>query len=218
MKVSAKIPPSTGFLEINLDQSIIKYLWKIIKISKIHKEDFKWKLVGNINQSFGLTDENDYFYQTVCCPLVQHFRKQNFGKDPIDRRQVEMSLDTPLLLTELWVNYQYQTEFNPFHHHGGIYSFAIWLKIPYDWNDQIELPQFQGTKKEDRKAGIFEFEYIDSLGGIRTYKYNLSPEFEGTMLFFPAGLRHTVYPFFNTSEPRISISGNLWYDTTKNNK
>ena len=32
---------------------------------------------------------------------------------------------------------------------------------------------------------------------------------EGTMLFFPAMLKHQVYPFYNSDEDRISISGNI---------
>ena len=109
------------------------------------------------------------------------------------------------------MNYQYKTEFNPYHDHSGVYSFAIWMKIPYSWDQQNKLPQFTDIKEENRKAGNFEFEYIDTLGGVRTFGYKLSPEDEGTMLFFPAKLRHCVYPFYDTDEPRISIAGNLSY-------
>jgi hypothetical protein len=33
------------------------------------------------------------------------------------------------------------------------------------------------------------------------------------MLFFPATLRHVVYPFFNCDGERISVSGNIILDT-----
>ncbi len=66
-------------------------------------------------------------------------------------------------------------------------------------------------KDTEKKASIFEFEYTDSLGGIRNYGYRLDPSREGEMLFFPAALQHTVYPFYNTEEPRISVAGNLWF-------
>ena len=46
------------------------------------------------------------------------------------------------------------------------------------------------------------------------YIYYLSPAFEGFMAFFPAALRHSVYPFYGTDQPRISIAGNLWADKT----
>ena len=34
------------------------------------------------------------------------------------------------------------------------------------------------------------------------------------MVFFPAQLMHSVHPFYGTDEARVSIAGNLWYDTT----
>ena len=116
-----------------------------------------------------------------------------------------MALDT------FWVNYQYQTEFNPYHDHDSVYSFAIWMKIPYSWEEQKKSPKFSDMRDINRKVGNFEFEYMDTLGVIRQYAYQLSPKDEGTMLFFPARLRHCVYPFFETEEPRISIAGNLSY-------
>ena len=112
------------------------------------------------------------------------------------------------------VNYQYQTDFNPFHFHGGVYSFAIWMKIPTEWEEQCKLPQFQDIKKDNRKAGTFEFQYTDALGGIRSMSYQLGKEFENCMCFFPASLMHAVHPFYGTDEARVSIAGNLWYDTT----
>ena len=41
----------------------------------------------------------------------------------------------------------------------------------------------------------------------------MSSEWENSMLFFPAELRHQVYPFYNCDEPRITIAGNVGYDT-----
>ena len=36
------------------------------------------------------------------------------------------------------------------------------------------------------------------------------------MLFFPAKLMHTVYPFYDCDEERISISGNIKLDISEN--
>ena len=35
------------------------------------------------------------------------------------------------------------------------------------------------------------------------------------MLFFPAQLEHTVYPFYDCDEDRISVAGNIMPDTSK---
>ena len=75
----------------------------------------------------------------------------------------------------------------------------------------MKMPQFSEISDQNIKAGIFEFEYIDPLGIIQNLGYKLSPALEGTMIFFPAKLRHCVYPFYKTDEPRISIAGNLSY-------
>ncbi len=210
MEISNKAFPNNSFLEIKLDRHIVDYLWEVIIQGKKKKEEYKSRLIGNISHSYGLIDANEYFYKNVCIKLVKQYRKKNGGLDPFQSNMIVNS-KTPLMLEEFWVNYQYQAEFNPYHSHGGVYSFVIWMRIPYSVKDQLELPQFYGTKRVNLKAGTFEFEYIDLLGNIRNIKYVLSPEYEGTMLFFPAALRHCVYPFYGTEEPRVSISGNLWF-------
>ena len=211
MEVKAIFPPVSPFLQVKLDKEIIDYLWKIIDIAETKNKSLKNELAGNISQSLMLDDIDSFFCDCVCAPLVRFYRKNTSkGVDPVSQNVI-LGANAKLVLNEIWVNYQYETEFNPYHDHSGVYSFAIWLKIPYDWKIQKELEQFRGIKEGNSKVGNFEFEYIDTLGGVRNVSYNLSPKYEGTMLFFPAGLRHCVYPFFKTDEPRISIAGNLSY-------
>ena len=209
--------PNYGWVHTELEPKVVDYLWKIIRKGEEANDNYKQRLAGNVSNSLGIIDEDDYFQNHVLMPQVNIFRNNNGGQDPV-RNFVQIAVGTPLRLTEFWVNYQYPGEFNPYHFHGGAYSFAIWLKIPYDWETQKELPQFQGTKIQDRKVGCFEFEYIDMLGGIRNFAYRLSDQFEGQMVFFPASFRHSVYPFFTLPGEedgcRVSIAGNLWYDTT----
>jgi hypothetical protein len=54
------------------------------------------------------------------------------------------------------------------------------------------------------------------LGQISYYEYKLDKKSEGGMLFFPAKLMHTVYPFYNCDKERVSISGNISFDVSKN--
>ncbi len=168
-------------------------------------------MVGNISQSLLLDDQDSFFYKSVCIPLVNYYRGNNpMGGDPVAQNAI-MGSKTKLLLNQFWVNYQYKKEFNPFHDHSGVYSFAIWMRIPYSWEEQKKLPQFHDIDEGNIKVGAFHFEYNDSLGGINNYEYRLTPKYEGLMLFFPAKLRDCVYPFYETDEPRISIAGNLSY-------
>ena len=37
---------------------------------------------------------------------------------------------------------------NPLHNHTGVYSFVIWMKIPFDYDDQVDLPNSKGSNFE----------------------------------------------------------------------
>ena len=70
------------------------------------------------------------------------------------------------------------------------------------------------TKAECIDFGLFNFSKQSIEKGeskLLNYEFKLSPKLEGTMLFFPATLRHCVHPFYETDEARISIAGNLSY-------
>ena len=111
------------------------------------------------------------------------------------------------------VNYQKEGEFNPPHDHNGVYSFVIWMKIPTKHFDQNKNPI--SLKSNTHLISAFQFQYTNILGQIRPYIYEMNPEMEVTMLFFPAKLVHGVFPFYNCDEDRISISGNISLNTTK---
>ena len=211
MEVLNVIPPVTSFLQVKLDKVTVDYLWEIIEMAKSKNINYKSNLVGNISKSLLLEDIDSFFYKSVCIPLIKFYREIHPKRvDPVAQNSL-LGPKSQLVLNKFWVNYQYKTEFNPYHDHSGVYSFAIWMKIPYTSDEQKKLPQFSDIKEEDIKAGSFEFEYIDTLGSVTNYSYKLSKQFEDIMVFFPASLRHCVYPFYDTDEPRISISGNLSY-------
>ena len=194
-----------GWIETTLEPEHVVFLWQQIEDRKIC---YKNNLAGNISESYKIKDVDNYFFKEV---LFQHIEAytQLYGSHPV--RDYAHG-DFKLQLGNFWVNYQNKYEFNPYHHHGGVYSFVVWMKIPTDWRDQNNLSFLDGLKEDDKKASIFEFEYIDILGNIRNYGYRLDPTFEGKMLFFPSALRHCVYQFYNCDESRISVSGNLIFN------
>ena len=87
-------------------------------------------------------------------------------------------------LEPLWANFMKKHEFNPPHNHGGLYSFVIFLKIPYSFEEQTKLPHVGGSNSPS--AGNFAFSYVAN-GVIEYY----------------------VYPFYNSDEERVTISGNV---------
>lgn len=90
---------------------------------------------------------------------------------------------------EPWINVQRKYEYIPNHDHAGFLSYSLWVRIP-----------------EDSK---FEFTYNTITGEIFREQINITKHFEGTLLMFPSKLIHCVYPFYNSNDSRISISGNL---------
>ena len=117
----------------------------------------------------------------------------------------------PYYLEKMWVNYQKQNEFNPSHDHTGIYSFVVWLKIPYHHEQQNKNPISKNANSDN--IGTFSFEFTNILGEIQTHDYHLNPENEGTLLFFPSKITSPSVSFYNCDEDRISISGNVLVDT-----
>ena len=204
--IKAIRPSNGGWLEKKLSDQEMDYLWGCIDNKKgDHRND----LAGNISASNKLLDRGDWFYFNTLKPLCEKYKEEfeNMGDD------IGVSGSHPYYLHSWWVNYQNQTEVNPGHTHGGVYSFVIWMKIPTHYKDQQKLPI--SSNSTSGVISNFEFSYIDLFGRIRSYEYLMRPELEGTLVFFPAKMVHQVYPFFECDEERISISGNILVNTAK---
>ena len=114
--------------------------------------------------------------------------------------QNQLDVGLPLELGNVWVNHQKPGEFIPLHDHDGIYSFNIWIKIPYD-------------SLNKKFAGNFAYSYRNILGQNFYHNINLTSKDEGSIILFPSKLQHLVYPFYNSKKIRISIAGNLNFST-----
>jgi len=189
---------------------IMDRLWEYTNKAREDAVDYKYSLAGNIHSSLELIDTDDWFYKNVLNPLIREYEEVfRNGKGVVNRRYFGQK-NVPYILESFWVNFQKQNEFNPLHCHGGLYSFVVWMKIPYDWREQHEIPFIKSSAHP--MAGNFKFVYSDISGRIDSYVYKLDPSYEGIMILFPAEINHLVYPFYNTDEERISISGNVVYD------
>ena len=202
--VTAVTPPVGGWLEIDLQPHQLDHVWRCIESKgQVHNQT----LVGHIDNSYKLEDIDDFFWTNTLEPLCNKYGDtyDNLGRHiPVDSKH-------PYYLNNWWVNYQKKHEFNPIHNHAGVYSFVIWLKLPTESNIQNDL--HIGQNRNGNVVSDFEFAYTDITGKIQGYLYKMGKIREGTMLFFPSGLKHTVYPFYECDEDRISVSGNIFLDT-----
>lgn len=203
MKVKSYTPGNFGWLEVKLDPFAFDHLWRCIDEAK--GESLKHRLAGQVENSFAITDIDDYFFKRVIKPLCDKY-VENWGPS-FTIVPVEGAENYVPKLDPFWVNYQNQYEYNPIHDHGGLFSFVVWMKIPTVFEEQTKINNSKGSNHEVNSA--FVVDYHDIFGGPRTFLYPLSPSYEGMMLFFPSKLRHYVNPYYNCDEQRISISGNV---------
>ncbi len=193
-------PVRQGWLEYKLTSQELRYVWESVEKKKGHYSD---NLAGNNISSYLLEDNDNWFFLNTLCPLIDIYGSTygNIGED------IPVTNFHPYFMSNWWVNFQKQNDFNPIHHHKGVYSFVIWLKIPIEFSDQNK----ENITNSPRNSS-FCFQLNDMRGRLCHYVYQLGKSYEGTMLFFPSELQHIVYPFFNCSEDRISISGNILLD------
>lgn len=163
-------------------------------------------LVGSIEHEYHLTaSRNDVF--NLVLPLAHQYVREFNYQSKIDRLGIrDRGQPLELGLGGLWVNYQQKGEFNPVHQHDGVFSFVIWLQIPYAIS--LEQRQAPGQGKQT-SSGDFHFHYTDTLGAIRTHMMQIDQASRNTICLFPAELHHVVYPYYSTQDLRISVSGNL---------
>jgi len=199
--IKALVPPNFGWLQMKLDPIVMKRINKYIKDHK--KISHNHKLAGNITKSNLLEDKDNWLWSNVLYPCVTEYT-HHFGERVING---VLTKDCRFVLNSLWVNFQKKYEFNPVHDHGGVFSFVIWIKIPFDYKKEKNLPFVKHSNSV--KAADFEFLYNDILGRLTTFNYTLDKSKEGDMLFFPAVLNHQVYPFYTSDKERISVSGNI---------
>ena len=213
--VNTSAPP---WLDVRLPEEAMNFLWDIIEQSPT--EEANTTLAGNISKSEYILDKDNYFFEKVLkeCSECLYYR------DWISYFNVNIAKVSPtpvFELAEMWVNYQKQHEFQPPHQHGGIYSFVVFMKIPTHWKEQHNLPMTINSRIPS--ASNFQFlmngegrwQTGEKKGVVKTAEFQLSPEDEGRMLFFPSWLQHQVFPFYECEEDRITLSGNLYMEKSE---
>ena len=195
--------PNINVIENKLDKKSINKLNSYIKNKK---NNFKSQLAGNINSSYVLEDKDNWFFNNVLLKIMGEYGESLSSIVPST-----LTHNCGYILNSFWVNFQKKYEFNPVHSHSGaVFSFVVWMKIPSSYKKEKEIPFLKESNSPC--PNTFEFVYTNIIGEICTFKFHLEPENEGTILFFPASLRHQVYPFYLSNKERISVSGNIALD------
>ncbi len=199
MNIEKKILSNFGYIETVLPKKLYNNLLnECLSANKKNK-----KMVSGLTKDSisGVIDENvaDHFYIEKNEKELTNFVfeiKNEYDKVFPGLGDIKvLTRNANFVCSKHWTNIQKKGEFLPNHTHDGIYSYTIWIKIP-----KLKTGHFSGD---------FEFVYNNITGKICTQLINLTNIDEGKIIMFPAKLPHCVYPFYDTDELRISISGNI---------
>jgi hypothetical protein len=203
--------PSTVVQRFKLPQQTIDYLWERIDIAKKNPRErsINQCVAGNISHMYKLEDPQNLVIQNV----------NNILFNPIDNPKMFKFINTEVAnvyrksgypypfigkfnpqLDNMWVNIQKKCEFQALHRHIGLFSFVIWMDIPYDCKDETHT-SMKGN-----------FSFASSCPNSRqttSTDIPMSPKMNGYFCFFPSDLSHQVYPFYTSDKDRITISGNI---------
>jgi uncharacterized protein (TIGR02466 family) len=199
--------PNYGFIQAKLTEH---QMYPIIAEINLIQQDFSkfndrlnnFNLAGHIKKQF-IMQESFLYTEQLLKPLIDSYNSEfNYLENfTFSNGSKDLHLD------KCWINFQSKNEFNPTHNHSGVLSFVIWVKVPYDIDNEAACSP--GYESNSNCAGMFEFTYSKTNCGLFSHRMPVSKEHERIVTVFPSTLIHQVYPFFSSEEYRISVSGNF---------
>lgn len=198
-----------GFILYECTEEELKPIWD--EVNEITKNNFldatphNKYLAGNIEHEYILKKCVSHVSDLIM-PLINVYDQAW----PYLSELSILNKSMPIAIDSLWVNFQKKHEFNPPHVHSGLMSFVIWLDIPYDIEDEMNVNHSKNSNV--KIPGHFQFLYTNSLGKICTHNIPVDKKYNGMAAVFPSNLTHAVYPFTTSDEYRITISGNYKFN------
>ena len=179
-----------GYIDVQMPDSLLKNLRHECDTAKLKNPQMQDDIVNKkyIPSHYYLEDNKKDFMNFVESVFVAYndcFPNLGMIK--------AMTNDLPYCHDRPWINYQKQGEFLPNHIHNGIFSYVTFIKIP--------------------KECKFEFTFTNIIGNLDFHEIKLTSKDEGKFIFFPAKLPHAAYPFNGSDEERISIAGNILFNS-----
>ena len=110
--------------------------------------------------------------------------------------------------SRFWCRVSQDGDYQSIHDHQGIFTFVVWLKIPFEGEDERQVQA--GFRPE---ASDFVLCYPDTCGQYQKRNWVLGKGAEGKMLFFPSDINHIVYPHYTTTEYRVALAGDIVFDS-----
>jgi len=199
--------PNYGYITENIPSELFEKL----KIECEHAKETKLNLTDRKKEEMisGLSGNGiaQHYYVSDCKEELDSYTMSLFHQYENEFRYVNtfksINVNMRYINTPPWINIQTKGEYIPSHNHDGLIAYVIWMKIPFDVNEE---------RKNQETTSCFSFTYNNIIGGFMQKTIPVSKEMEGTIMMFPSSLMHQVYPFYTSDDVRISISGMISFD------
>ena len=170
--------PSIGKFKVS--KEIIK---KLIKITDGMSTDISYALVGRIDEQLEYSSDSfkDYFSSKI-----KEYTK-NVYEYQVEVMNKNTKPNVDIKLGGMWVNNQYENEYNPVHLHpdGSHLTSVLYLKVP-----NIPAENFP----DGHLHIINNSQNLHNSGSMELTDYFVYPKV-GDFYIFPSYLKHTAYPF-----------------------
>ena len=156
--VDVSVLPNYGILNIELDDEMMDYLWDlIIKTSPKAKWDGRklLEMEDYNDKQWSIKDEEHVFAEKVLQPAAGIYF-DNFGT-PF---KLKSTHEHQLAFSRFWCRAATRGDYQSLHNHQGIFTFVVWMRIPFDGKKERLLDIF-GSEDSDR------FRVVSSLNDLK---------------------------------------------------
>ena len=192
--------PNLGYVRSSVVDSQLQGLKSWINTISEDTTTINHSHVGTIAREYEIEDESaKQELSNILGPMVQQYcTDMHFT---VEQR--------PMALTKAWCNLQTSGEYFAAHTHVGVFSFALWVQVPFTQADERAWREARG--KSGRETASFQFHYTDALGRITPNVLEVDRSWENEIVVFPGEMMHSVTPYYSTDDTRIVVSGNVDY-------
>lgn len=182
-----------------IDEKFIVEMEQAIETSRMNPEEYDARalLAGRIEEQLEILP---HVSEACVGHIYSHARQyMNCVGGDFEKVLPDTELDA------LWVNIQRYMETNPWHSHGGMFSFVIFI------NNELNREETINNKYDSARgsalAGHLELRFGEN-NFFNWNNYLVWPE-RGGIIMFPNWLHHYVHPHYEKDKVRISVAGNI---------
>ena len=194
----------------DIPKDIFEKIKGYVNNAKNEKNLITYTLAGHIKEEY------DLFNQTIDKDVLDYLEDCTYAgpfyHNVLNKIDIMNGEGLPITLDSFWVNFQKKYEFNPMHNHSGIASFIIFVKIPYDLEEESKCYPDTNPSLPSYTSKLAFLNYNRD-GTAVSLPTAVDKSFEGKLLMFDSKKYHQVYPFYTSDDYRITISGNFKFKT-----